>query len=374
MTLGRLRRRPRGLAGPLAVAVLLTVVGCSKGAVARSATAPAAGTSPALPATEPYLIMSGSAEGWAVWPSGGSWVLLHTTDGFAHVTNRTPVAVETDGGLGVSALPGRVAVAVGAHGRLLRSPVLTGTGESEWIPVELPGPVAATRSGVSVAGGRLTAVTTSGTVLARTAAGWATLATLAGLAPGWRGQLDGITWASASVGWVTAHGPAGEPMAFQTSDGGAAWVPVPQTSGATVAALAPCGEGQEWLLPVIDGAGKLALLRTGDGGHHWARGAELSAANGEPAWSCSGADALMVARASGADHVFASADRGQTWVDRGPAPARLTSLALTAPGKGFAASAGKYPTLWSVSSDGARFTEVPLPAWVSTVGAQAPGD
>ena len=374
MTAGRVSRRPRRLAGPVAMAVLLAVTGCSGSPASRSVPLAAAGTTTALPATDPYLMMTGAADGWAVWPSGGSWILLHTTDRFGHVTNRTPVAVETDGGLVVSVLPGTAAVAIGAHARLLRSPVLIGTGASDWMPVELPDAVSATRNGVSVVGGRLTAVTTAGAVLRRTATGWMTLTARGALTTAGRGRLDSVAWASASVGWVTAHGPAGEPMAFQTSDGGAVWDPVPQTSGATVAALAPCGAAQSWLLPVIDGAGKLALLRTSDGGHNWTRGSELSVAKGEPAWSCAGDDVWMVASAAGADHVFASADRGQAWVDRGPAPARLTDLALTGKGVGFAASSGKHPTLWSVSHDGARFTEVPLPAWVATVGAQAPGD
>ena len=43
--------------------------------------------------------MAGPALGWATWRSGDSWILLQTADGFRHVTNATPIAVPTDGGV-----------------------------------------------------------------------------------------------------------------------------------------------------------------------------------------------------------------------------------------------------------------------------------
>ena len=139
-----------------------------------------------LVATSPYLRMTGPAAGWAVWPSGDAWLLLRTSDGFAHVSNATPVAVETAGGLVASALavpagaPDRIAVAVGSHGRLLRSPVLSGDGGTDWMPAELPGPVSTARDGIAITGQRLTAVTADGAVLEQTPSGWRTLTTAAG--------------------------------------------------------------------------------------------------------------------------------------------------------------------------------------------------
>ncbi|MDT5013543.1 MAG: Photosynthesis system assembly factor [Mycobacterium sp.] len=332
-----------------------------------------------LPATSPYLAVTGIASGYVIWPSGGSWVLLETSDGFAHVVNRTPVAVETDGGLIGSFARGSAAVAVGAHDRLVRSPVLIASsasaGASAWTPAEMPDAVVDARAAVSLASGTLTAVTTGGDVIARTATGWATLTGVAKLAPQARLRLDGVTWAGATTGWVTGHGPAGPAMAYRTMDAGRTWAAVPASAGRAVAALAPCGAGKSWLLPVIDGAGTISVLRTSDGGLTWARGSALQIPDGVPAWACAGPHVWMAGRASGADRVFASNDSGQSWVDRGAPPPGLTSLAMTSTGVGFAASSGWHPaSLWAVSGDGAHFAPIVLPDWVPTVGAESGGD
>ncbi|MDT4924850.1 MAG: Photosynthesis system assembly factor [Pseudonocardiales bacterium] len=327
-----------------------------------------------LPATSPYLAVTGTASGYAILPSGGSWVLLQTSDGFAHVVNRTPVAVETDGGLIGSFAPGSAAVAVGAHDRLVRSPVLIASGASTWTPTEMPDAVVDARAAVSLASGTLTAVTTGGDVIARTETGWATLTGVARLAPDARLRLDGVTWADATTGWVTGQGPAGPAMAYRTTDAGRTWAGVPASAGTTVAALAPCGAGKSWLLPVIDGAGTISVLRTSDGGLTWTRGSALPVPGGVPAWACAGPQVWMAGQASGADRVFASTDGGQSWVDRGAPPPGLTSLAMTGTGAGFAVSAGSPASLWTVSGDGAHFAPIVLPDWVATIGAEPGGD
>jgi len=354
------------------LAMLLLTSACSS-AHSRGSTGRFAPTAPApLPADAPYIVMIGPSAGWAVWPSSSSWVLLQTSDRFAHVTNRTPVAVETGGGLVGAFLPSRVAVAVGAHERLLRSPLLTWTGGTTWMPSELPDAVSDARGAVSIGSARLTAVTAAGVVVAETTTGWRRLTDSQALSPDGL-HIDSVTWASSSLGWLTAHGNAGRPMAFGTSDGGATWMPVPDASGTSVAAFAPCRAGTSWLLPVVDLAGSITVLRTSDGGHSWERGDTLHVPAGEPAWGCHGNDVWMVGRAGHADHVFASGDDAATWADRGPAPTGLTDLTPTGGGVGFAASTGKHPTLWSVGSDGAKFTAVPLPGWVATIGGQPSG-
>jgi photosystem II stability/assembly factor-like uncharacterized protein len=145
---------------------------------------------------------------------------------------------------------------------------------------------------------------------------------------------------------------------------------VPGSDATVVATLAPCGAGPRWLLPVIDSAGVIALLRTTDGGGRWTRGAGLPIAGGQPAWSCRGTDVWMTARVGREDRVLSSADAGATWADRSAAPPGLSDLAMTAPGAGFAVSGGEHPQLWSVQDDGGRFTRVPLPGWVGTLGGQ----
>ncbi len=373
---GRSRRRKRFF--PIASVGLLVAAGC--GASQSSGNGPtfALSAAAASPATEPYLVMSGPSAGWAVWPSGGSWLLLATADGFQHVTNGTPLAVETSGGLTLTVAGSRVAVAVGAHERLLRSPVLVGAvgaAGSSWRPLELPGATSGARGAVSLASGGLTAVTATGAILRSSGTRWSTLTDAAKLSPDGRLHVDAITWASPRLGWATGHGPAGHALAFQTSDAGQSWRPVDGTSGTAIAALPACGAGSSWLLPVIDSTGQERLLRTADSGRTWSRGRPLVTPR-LPAWACSGRQVWMAGLVGGSEHVFASADAGDTWSDRGRAPSGLSDLTLTGAGRGLAASAGsggRHPALWSVSADGARFTALPLPHWVAAVGDQTGG-
>ena len=78
-----------------------------------------------LPATQPYVQLTGGANGYLVWPSGSAWLVLSTSDGFRRVGNRTPVTVDTDGGLVGEFTAAASAVAVGTTERLYRSPLLT---------------------------------------------------------------------------------------------------------------------------------------------------------------------------------------------------------------------------------------------------------
>ena len=355
----------------LVVAIMATACSASGGqAAARYDLA----TNPApLPAAVPDVVMTNPQKGWAVWPSGESWLVLETDDGFAHVTNRTPVAVETDGGLVGSFELNTQAVAVGAHERLTRSPLLVATGTSAWHPAELPAAVSNTRGAVSIGAAGATVLTDTGALVKRGTSGWASLADVGRLAPAGGLHLDTITWASASRGWITAHGTPGQPMAFDTDDGGATWAPVPQTSGSTVAVLAPCGHDGTWVLPVLDRSATTNFLRTDDAGVTWVRGAALHTARGVPAWGCAGTDVWSTASTSGGDHVFASDDSGASWVDRRPAPHGLTALTPTGGGSGVAASGGHHPVMWSVTGDGTRFTTIPLPGWVATIGGPSGG-
>ena len=147
-----------------------------------------------------------------------------------------------------------------------------------------------------------------------------------------------------------------------------------QTGGTSVAALAPCGTGESWYLPVIAAVGKERILSTVNGGRTWVAGGSFSVAGLTPAWSCLGPDLWTAAKAGGAQRLLRSADGGTTWSDRGPTPKDLTALAVTGNGIGFAASAGKHPTLWSVTGDGTRFTPLALPSWVATTGGHSSND
>ncbi len=329
-----------------------------------------------IPATAPYLLMRDGAVGLAVWPSGHSWVLLRTTDGWRHVQNRTPPAVPTGGGLVAAAVKNDVVVVVGGYERLTRSPVLTSGTTGPWHPSELPGAVSNSRAAVSIAAGHVSAVLApeGGTVVAQAGEGWTRLTSAAALAPGGGLRVDSVTWASATLGWLGGHGLRGTAIAFQTSDAGRTWVPLPQATGGPVAALAPCGEGSSRLLPLVDGHGTVRVDHTTDSGKTWRTGGSVPLWSGSPAWGCHGSQVWIAGRAGHAEHVFASNDSGQTWVDAGVTPPGLTDLSPTGNGAGFAASTASHGAiLWSVTGDGARFTPLALPGWVARLGAQTSG-
>jgi hypothetical protein len=349
--------------------VLIAAAGCGGNTQPpKVGTGDAAAGAP-VPARAPYLRMQDADNGWAVWPSGASWVVLHTSDGWKHVENATPAAVPTGGGLVLGiGTTGAAAVAVRPFERLLTSPLLSRPGPSaQWTPAELPGAVTDSRQAVSVSATRTTVVLAAGTVVAGGATTWHTLTAASKLAPVGQLQLDAVTWADDSLGWLTGHGVKGAPIAVQTTDGGRSWTPVGPAVGSAVAALAPCGSGQSWLLPVMTAAGGITVDRTADGGASWSGGRSLAGPAGPPVWGCRGAEVWMLGHA---EHVFASTDSGATWSDRGKAPAGLTDLAPTSPGAGFAASGdARHPRLWAVSQGGAAFARIDLPSWVSTLGA-----
>jgi hypothetical protein len=351
------------------------LVGCAVLAAACSSATPSSGPASAaaavgLPSTEPYLLMTGPGAGWAVWPSGDAWVLLHTPDGFGSVDNGTPVGVPTDGGLVAAAEGDRVAVAVGPVERLLTSPVLTRAGAGTWSPAQLPGAVLGSRTAVALGSGGVTALTAGGggALVTPNASGWRTVATAASLPGGRALSLGGVTWADGARGWLTGHGAAGSTVAFQTADGGRTWTGVQASGVVAVGAWAPCGEGDVWSLPEVEGSGDVRVLRTADGGATWTAGARVPRPAGGPAWGCAG-DALWMAGGSAhGDRIYASSDGGGTWTAKGPAPRGLTDLSPTGGGRGFAASGGADPALWRVTGDGATATRLRLPAWVTSLG------
>jgi hypothetical protein len=355
--------------------VLLAASACSgHGSVGTASEGAPSSTSP-LSARAPYLLMSSDRSGWAVWPSGESWVVLHTTDGWADVTNATPVAVPTGGGLILDAsVDGAVAVAVEPYDRLVTSPLLTRTGATAaWSPEELPGAVSDSRDAVSTSASGTTVVLdkAGGTLVTGGNAGWAALTDSSKLAPAGHLRLDGVTWADEALGWLTGHGPSGSKVAFQTRDGGHTWTSVPEVPSSAVAALAPCGAGRTWLLPVVTTDGKIVVERTTDGGEMWTGGSAIAAPSGSPVWGCAGDEVWMAGSAAAKNHVFASSDGGATWSDRGRAPAGLTDLTPLGDGTGFATSdSSHHPLLWAVADNGAELSPRALPGWVATLGAQ----
>lgn len=355
----------------LAVTIALLASGCA-GRDAQSPSPRSSGDVP-LPVTAPYLVMSNATNGVAVWRSGSAWLLLSTSDGFAHVTNRTPIGVETDGGLTLTVSSQHYAVAVGAHDRLVRSPLLTAGAEDwRWSPDELPGAVSGARGALAYSAVGLTAVLSAAPVtLVRNAENrWPGLVTPAQPAGG---RLDSVTW-SGRLGWLTGHGPAGSAMAYRTTDSGAHWAPIDATRHGIIAALAPCAGTHSWLLPVVAADNTERILRTTDGGQHWQAGAAQPAPEGSAVWGCSGDEVWLAARGPDGDRIVTSNDEGEHWSDRGQAPRGLSDLTPTGGGVGYAASDDGSPQLWRVTGEGAQLTRIPLPPWVATLGRVAGED
>ena len=298
--------------------------------------------------------MTGPESGWAVWPSGKAWVLLHTTDGFRHVDNRTPPGVPTDGGLVVRSSGTGAAVAVGPVERLLRSPLLTASGHRRVGADELPAGVVGSRSAVALPargdradrGSRRHAARPDRRRVAERASTPVRCRALAGLA------LDGVTWAGDSVGWLTGHGrPAGCSPSRPPTAG-----PPGRRSGTgrgAVAALAPCG-GERPGRCRCSTRPAASVLRTRDARRApGSRGSLLPAPRASPS-------GVAGARLSGWSPAPAHGERGLRVVrrgrhldGRGAGPAGLTDLSPTGGGTGFAATGGGHPPLWRVTGDGA---------------------
>jgi len=393
LTADSLRRHRRPRSGhrrpPVAVALvslLLVLPACSPSASPRppfgesSLSAPDravqladAGGTP-LPAASPWIQMQDSRTGVAVWPSGAAFLLLRTADGWRHVSNLTPVAVPTGGGLSMAGGSGQRAVAVLPFNRLVDSPLLLGAGPGTgWSPGQLPGGVTLGRDSVGLGPRGVTAVLRDGggSVVVKEAAGWRVLTDAARLAPGSRLQLDALTWGLGGRGWLTGHGPSGTPVAFTTRDSGRTWAAAGGLAADAVAALAPCGGDRTWTMPVLRASGLMSILASKDGGATWTAGTALTVPHGLPAWGCHGLDVWALGGAAGSDRLYSSENAGATWTDHGVPPGEVTDLEPTGAHAGFAATTTTHgAVLWAVRGDGTSFSQIALPRWVATAGVQ----
>lgn len=338
----------------------------------------AAASGAPLTAGSPWLLMRDSSAGDAVWPSGTSFVLLHTVDGWRHVTNITPSAVPTGGGLAIATSSRELVVAVLPFDRLVVSPVLTRTSTGGiWSADELPGGLRPGRGAVALGPGGVTAIlaTGGGTVVQKGPHGWVILSSASRLMPGGPLRLDSLSWAEdGRRGWLTGHGPAGSPVAFTTNDSGQAWepIPIPGLASDAVAALTPCrAGGRTWTLPVVRARGTISVASSADDGATWSTGVAVRVPLGVPAWGCHGAQVWLLGGSANGDHVYSSANFGATWSDQGLAPVGISDLIPTGGHEGFAASATKKgAVLWAVRRDGGSFSPLALPSWVAAVGQQ----
>jgi len=325
-----------------------------------------------LRAASPWLLMQDSRSGDAVWPSGGAFLVLRTVDGWRHVTNITPIAVPTSGGLTMAASSDELVVAALPFDQMVVSPLLRSTSSGKsWSPGQLPGGLTLARESVSLGPRGVTAVLSEGggTVVAEGQTGWGVLTGASRLVPGGQLRLDAITWSAGGRGWLTGHGPAGTTVAFTTTDSGLTWAAMVGLGSDAVAALTPCGADRTWTLPVVHAGGTMSIAASVDGGATWSTGAPLTVPVGPPAWGCHGQEVWMLGGAAGGDNMYSSVNAGRTWTDQGVAPAGVTDLVPTGSHAGFAATVtADGAILWAVHGDGASFSQVALPGWVATIG------
>jgi hypothetical protein len=337
--------------------------------LARSTSAP-------LRAASPWLLMSDGRSGDAVWPSGAAFLLLHTVDGWRHVTNITPMAVPTGGGLTMAMSSRELVTAALPFDQLVASPLMRSPiSGTSWSPDQLPGGLTLGRQSVALGPRGLTAVlrAAGGTVVEEGKHDWSVLTDASRLVPGGHLHLDGLRWGAGGRGWLTGHGPAGSPVAFTTTDFGRTWAAVAGLAPDAVAALTPCGRDQSWTMPIVRARGAISLAASVNGGATWTTGAPLIVPKGAPAWGCHGQEVWMLGSSTDGDHVFSSVNAGLTWTKQGVAPAGLTDLTPTGGHEGFAASVSTQgAVLWVVRRDGGSFSPVALPGWVATAGNQSP--
>jgi hypothetical protein len=271
-------------------------------------------------------------------------LVLSSDDGFEHVVDRAPPAVDTGGGLALGLGRPTAAVGVGAVERLVRSPMLIERSNWRWRPDEVPGAIADSRASVAADGGSIYVVLRTGRVVTQTAHHWRTLITSARLSGDAGFMADSIAW-DGEDGIVTGHGVAGPAMAYRTADDGRQWSAVAGTSSGAVAALPPCGTIAAPLVPVVKGSGELRVVDP-----RGRPGAPVEVGEGFVTLGCAGGTILVV---DSTGHVVVSTDGGRRWSSGRPAPADLTALVPVGAGVGFATSGGDHPRLWRFTGDAA---------------------
>ncbi|MBI1378140.1 MAG: hypothetical protein GC157_11755 [Frankiales bacterium] len=349
-------RLPAGLA----LAALL-LAACSSGPAPQ----------PADSATLPRVTMTGPESGYAVWPSGVRWIVLSTTDGWRTVTNRTPVAVPTDGGVVLAAQPGRLTLGVLPFQALTVSPVLTSDGSTrQWNPTQLPSALAATAGALARTGSTTWAVLADGSLVRQDdgAATWTTAAAPGSLPLG-DGSPTGIWFTPDGTGFVTVSRHDDGPLLLVSDDSGATWRDSGlRAAGSDVAARPPCRLGSSYAVPVQADDHLLVLTASSSAGP-WTAGPALPA-SGQAVVSCAPASVVAAAPSGGGDAVYAAAP-GAAWAQVGSTDTRLVSLDAVSDTRAFAADDDAGRVLDLALGPAPAVTEVPLPDWVATIGGGA---
>jgi len=356
----------------LAAAALIAVAGCSSQS-ASSVTKPVTGS-----IADAHIVMDGGNVGYATWPSGARWIVMKTSDGWNTVSNVTPMAVPTDGGLALEANPSGVAVGVRPYKLLTVSPVLVSTdGGAQWKPVQTPGALA---RGTDVAttttnGVWVVLANSSVAYLPNGSSAWVTF-TPHGFGPGFT-----PTAVSSPDGHVVVVGgrSTAHTVAFVTPTDGRSWQTViAPASGSTGAA---CQLGSTLALPLMTSTGITLMTRFGSESA-WTAYPGPTGAGSSASLGCNRDAGLWVAQHSGGRlKVWRTAVQGnavmpgtqmgdlEPWEISPEIPVAVYSIAPVTADQGVAVTAN--PTVITgidVRGDAGRATPKPLPSWVATVG------
>lgn len=329
------------------------------------------GDQPADADSVAQVVMTGALTGFALWPSGSSWIVLATEDGWRTVQNRTPLGVPTDGGLVLSARGDAVVVGVLPHELLTSSPVLTSAdGGLKWTPTQVPGALLASSGSLARSGSSTWAALADGRVMTLSdgATTWHQATSARQLDPTGQFHVLSLESPSGPTGLISGSGEASRPVLYASDDLGHTWagVDLPFATGSgTAVAYPPCHVRTGWLIPVLTG-GALQVFTAHDLQGSWIAGRSLSMESA-PVVAC-GPNQIWVAASRGDhDELFLQNPQG-SWNDRGPLPDHIVSLAISAAGQGYAATSNPATLLSLQMGQPVIATPVALPEWVATIG------
>jgi hypothetical protein len=344
----------------MSAAVSLVGVGGGNGAGSTSSTVSTASA---------HIVMTTPTTGYAVWPSGVRWIVISTTDGWRSVTNRTPVAVPTDGGLVLAAGDGQVAVGVLPFQQLTVSPVLTSDGTTrQWAPTQLPSALAPAPTAIARSPGATWAVLVDGAVVTSLdhSSTWSESTSARRVDGSGSSSVTGVAFPALGTGFLTLTTTGSGSVLVTTDDGGRTW----RDSGVHAVGLAatawtPCRIGRRWVAPVqVDD--QLVVFVSDAATGPWVAGPQLPH-TGRALVTCT-PERVLAAVPDGASDVLYSAPPGGAWSGQGSVDRHLNSLTAVSDIEAFAID-GDPSHVLDVALDGsARVVPLALPGWVATLG------
>jgi hypothetical protein len=338
------------------------VAGCHRTEESAEAPAPSASS----------IVMTGPLTGHAVLPSGARWVVIGTTDGWRTVSNETPTAVPTDGGLALDALGRAVVLGILPHEMLTVSPVFASADSARsWAAGQLPGGLVDGSHAVSLWAGGMRALVTNGggelVASVRARGPWRVVTSAAALASP-KPHLLAVTSFPRDVVVLTGSGTSTEPLLYASADAGATWqsesLPVGGSAGSSATALAPCRVGGTWLVPVVSGA-SLQLDRAADWSGPWAASTSVPVGSNSVV-ACSDTGVWVFGGEHNED--LQVADATGTWTSEGSVSEPVTGASVVSSDTAFVTVAGASQIVQLVIGESLTQTALPLPGWVASVG------